>query len=55
MPQLAANTYPQRAPWASMMNPTTDDPAATPTAIPVLSQVIASVLRPGRAWAWARL
>ena len=38
-----------------MMNPTTEDPVATPTAIPVLSQVRASVPRPGRAWAWTRL
>src|SRR5579859_741607 len=48
-PHAAANAYPQRGPNASRMNPTAVAPQATPTEIPVDSQDIASVARPGSA------
>ena len=38
-----------------MTKPTTDAPAATPTEIPLLSQDMASVRRPGLACASSRL
>ena len=46
-PQTAANAYPARGPCASRMKPTTDEPAARPTPMPLLSQDMASVRRPG--------
>ena len=54
-PQRAANAYPNRGPCASIMNPTTDAPAAIPTAIPLLSHDMASVRRLGLACASSRL
>jgi hypothetical protein len=54
-PQAAANAYPTRGPRASMMKPTTDAPPATPTAMPLLSQDMASVRLPRRACASSRL
>jgi hypothetical protein len=46
-PHTAANAYPARGPRESMTKPTTDAPAATPTAMPLLSQEMASVRLPG--------
>jgi hypothetical protein len=54
-PQAPANAYPQRGPNASRTNPVTADPQATPTEIPVDSQAIASVDRPGGACSSSRL
>ena len=54
-PHAAANAYPQRGPNASRTNPAAVAPQATPTEMPVDSQDIASVVRPGRAVASIRL
>jgi hypothetical protein len=54
-PHTAANAYPARGPRESMTKPTTDAPAATPTAMPLLSQEMASVRLPGYACASSRL
>ena len=48
-PHDAANAYPHRGPNASRTKPAPVAPHATPTKIPVDSQDIASVVRPGRA------
>ncbi len=48
-PHDAANAYPHREPSASSTNPAAVAPHATPTKIPVDSQDMASVVRPGSA------
>src|ERR1700722_15881275 len=54
-PDAPANAYPQRAPNASRTNPAAVEPHATPTEMPVDSQDMASVVRPGSAVDSSRL